>query len=906
MRLIERDAELDEAGDLLSRAAAGTGGAVLISGAMGCGKSELLTALAHRARKQGLLVLDAACSAAEWRSPGGVLNQLLRRTALPAAPDTAGVPPLLEQVGALTPYADPEADDEQVLHPAVTEALRRLVAWVLGTAEHTPVLLCVDDVHLADDISVHWLRQLLRHLRSARVALVLTECPPSRPVHPQLRAELMRQPHYRRLSLGPLTPEGSALVLAEHLGDAAAALAADAYAASGGNPLLLRALAEDNLGAATSPRHACELRLSCGEAYRDMVMSLLHRGAAPLLRFARVLGVLHGDLDDGVVLPGALVDAEPAEVARAEQALLATGLLDGGRLRGPAARQAVLDSLSAAERGELHRRAAELLYREGAAVTRVAAHLLACTVVEQPWAGTVLREAAERHLAGNRATEAHACLDAALRLCGDEAERVSLKALLASTAWVLNPSMSAPHLGDLAVALRDGRLPDRHALMLARYLLWHGRFDEAVDAVQRIVEREELSDPGWAVEVRATRELLSASYPVLVEPQGRGRRRPRRLDPQSREGLRPEEDPRVRGAASLSHTLAFGPDDSVASVAEEAMRAMRLGKNTQEWLMCAVAALAFSDKTEAAASWCDHWLEESRSRHVPLWVAEFSSLRAGIALREGRPVRARLLAEAALAQVPAESWGVCIGGPLANLVQAATDTGDLEAAAAYLEYSFPEGMFSSRFGLYFLQARGYYYLAAGRPYAALDDFMACGDLMMRWGFDHPTLVPWRAEAARAHIMLNDRARAFALAREQMDLVDLRPTRARGITLRTLAAASPPAARVALLSEAVEVLQTCGDRLQLAGALADLGHAHIESGRPGRARAPRESALRLAREAGAEPLERELIADLAGSGPAWGRDDRAAFALLSGAERRVAVLASRGHTNKEFSQKLVIT
>jgi DNA-binding NarL/FixJ family response regulator len=141
----------------------------------------------------------------------------------------------------------------------------------------------------------------------------------------------------------------------------------------------------------------------------------------------------------------------------------------------------------------------------------------------------------------------------------------------------------------------------------------------------------------------------------------------------------------------------------------------------------------------------------------------------------------------------------------------------------------------------------------------------------------------------------------------MDMVGMRPSRARGMTLRTLAAASPPAERVALLSEAVEVLHICGDRVQLAGALADLGRAHVETGRPGRARAPRETALRLAREAGAVPLRDDIEAELAGTRTAPEPEDTAAaLARLSGAERRVAVLAARGHTNKEISQKLVVT
>ncbi|MFC8449580.1 LuxR C-terminal-related transcriptional regulator [Kitasatospora sp. NPDC057223] len=872
MRLVERERELAELAELLAGCAAGRAGAATVGGGIGCGKTELLAAARAQAAEAGFLVLSATGSWAERGSQCGVLNQLLR---------SAGLEPL-----------DLPGPDE----------LNRCVDDLAEAAERSPVLVCVDDVEFTDSLSLHWLVRLLPRLRDTRIALLLAECTLAHPSHPQLHAELLRRPGYRRITLERLTPAGVTALLAEQLGEAAAAaLGERCHTVSGGNPLLVRALLEDQRPAA-APSAPGGPELAVGEAYGDTVLSCLHRGRPVLPRIAQALAVLDEDEDGGDLL-ARLVEETPDTVARAEHALRVAGLLDGRRLGHPVARRAVLAGLTTAERAGLHRRAAGLLYQEGAEVTRIARHLLGAAPepgLQDPggpqppaWAVAVLREAAERHLAGNRAKEARTCLDEALRICRDDGVRVTLRALLASAAWVLNPSISATHLGELAVALREGRLPDHHALMLAKYLLWHGRYDEAVDAIERLSGPQDGAAAGGGPELRAARELLSATYPGLVAAD----RRP---------GA--GTDPRVRGAAALSYVLAHGPDAGAVAEAESAMRAMRLGKSTQESLMCTVAALAFADRLEAAASWCDHWLEEAQARHVPLWEAEFASLRAGIALRQGDPARARRLAESALARVPAESWGVCIGGPLANLVQAATDTGDYDSAAGYLDVPVPDGMYASRFGLYFLHARGRYQLATGRPYAALDDFTACGELMRTWGFDQPTLVPWRSEAARAHLALGDSRRAHQLARQEVELAGRGASRARGAALRVLALSGRPAERAALLTEAVQILQACGDRLQTAGALADLGRAHAEAGRLTRARSVLASAGRLAEAVGAKPLARSLRADAhpAGAdGPAPARASPA-FAALSDAERRVAVLAARGLTNREISEKLTVT
>ncbi|MFD0430979.1 hypothetical protein ACFQ60_37895 [Streptomyces zhihengii] len=321
---------------------------------------------------------------------------------------------------------------------------------------------------------------------------------------------------------------------------------------------------------------------------------------------------------------------------------------------------------------------------------------------------------------------------------------------------------------------------------------------------------------------------------------------------------------------------------------------MRLGKHTQEWLMCAVAALSFADRPEAAARWCDHWLEEARARKVPLWAAEFASLRAGIALRQGDLSHARMLSEAALAQVPADSWGVCIGGPLANLVQAATAAGDFGAAAEYVAQPVPEGMYSSRFGLYYLHARGCYHLETGRPYAALDDFSRCGELMTEWGLDQPTLVPWRSSAARAHLALSDLRSARELAHQQLALAGERPP-GRAASRCGSARRSPRrAARTAAGGGRGDPPRLRRPLPARRGARRTLRRVRrVRPGRPGLA-ALKESE-RLRRECGVgRPAP--VVHGTAGVA----EPDGAAFALLSWAERRVVALAAHGRTNREIA------
>ncbi|MBL1100888.1 helix-turn-helix transcriptional regulator [Streptomyces coffeae] len=909
MRLVERDQELTVLTDMIVRSSRGEGQAALITGGIGCGKTALLAELATAAQEFGFQVLNAGGSLAERRTPGAVLGQLLRD--IPHDPaDRAALAALAGQsdheslgaagpVGSIVTRLGPSA-----LDPEESHALQRLCTVVEEQARRIPLMLCVDDVQFMDELSLHGILLMLRRLPTAPLALIMTECSLSRTADPRLHAALRRLPGHRPFTLGRLSTEGVAALLTTQFGSGPARLLAPGcHAVSGGNPLLVEALAEDGRHTANSPAP----RLDPGEAFLDAATGCLHRGWPALLHIAQALAVLHKD-SPGPQTVARLAEVEDAVLARGLRALDNAGLLADGRPRHTAVCDGALAGCTGEELAVLHRRAAELLYEEGAPAVGVARHLVAADRADAPWAVAELREAAERHLAAGRPALARPCLDTALRHCRDQGERLRLKALLAGAAWMLDPSMGARHLVELADALRDGRLPAQHAVMLAKYLLWHGRYDEAADAIERMTRRNGGSaDPLAAAEARATRELLSVTYPGLV-PHSIAEAGPSRHTAFA-------GDPRSRGAAALSDVLRHGPTPEPVAAAEGAMRVMRLGRNTHEWLTCAVSTLLFADRTEAAAYWCDHWLSEAHSRRVPLWIAEFSSLRAGIALRQGRPLDARRLAKVALAQVPAESWGVCIGGPLANLIQANTDLGAREAAAELLEVPLPEGLFSSRFGLYYLHARGSHFLAAGQPQAALDDFTNCGALMRGWGLDQPSLIPWRSGAARAHLALASTGRAHELAREQLVLAGEAFTRTRGISLRALAAASRPSQRGTLLRSAVAVLDESGDQLQLAGALVELGTADLRSGRVSSSDTLFGRAARLAEAcgfplpacrpgAGSAGVSGSAVSVPSIGAPAAVRGET--LELLSPAERRVVELASAGLTNKEISGQLNVT
>ncbi|MFB6888813.1 AAA family ATPase [Kitasatospora sp. NPDC056327] len=230
--LAEREEPLRTIADRAAAARLGTGHVLLLTGATGTGRTALLTEAARRAAADGTTVLRARCSAEETATPYAAARQLFDTGPAPVGPH--GHTPWGGAPG--TPAGtDPDAAE------ATLWSLLRLH----GT--HHPLLLAVDDVHLADEPSRRWLRQVARRIDRLPALLIATErrqatldTPPdrfTRSVPPDLATTLR---------LAPLSTPAAVRLAREHLGPGLpAGLAADCARASGGNPLLLTALLAD-------------------------------------------------------------------------------------------------------------------------------------------------------------------------------------------------------------------------------------------------------------------------------------------------------------------------------------------------------------------------------------------------------------------------------------------------------------------------------------------------------------------------------------------------------------------------------------------------------------------------------------------------------------------------------------
>ncbi|MET8865788.1 LuxR C-terminal-related transcriptional regulator [Nonomuraea sp. NPDC004580] len=147
---------------LLDGAREGGGGALVLAGGPGMGKTAVL-GLAAGLAGEAFLVLRASGVEAESRLPYAGLHGLLR----PVAQAAARLPPA--QVRALAPVLDPIPGAEGGL--ALPAAVLALLADLAGTR---PVLVCVDDVHLLDPASREVLAFVARRVAGEPVALVFT------------------------------------------------------------------------------------------------------------------------------------------------------------------------------------------------------------------------------------------------------------------------------------------------------------------------------------------------------------------------------------------------------------------------------------------------------------------------------------------------------------------------------------------------------------------------------------------------------------------------------------------------------------------------------------------------------------------------------------------------------------
>ncbi|RKN41184.1 helix-turn-helix transcriptional regulator [Streptomyces hoynatensis] len=415
--LLERSEELSVLRAAVRAAQESRGSTIVVGGQVGSGKSALLQSFAGLAADLGAVVLRASASPVERDYPYGVVRQLLEPLAASApeahrdwllgfaasaprqAPSrVAGPAQGHRPAGRGLPAALPEpAGDPGEEAAAAGRVARTVGAAVARVAQREPVVLLVDDLQWADEASLVCLTYLAARTEGGNLCLVASVPALQAGIEGASVRHLVRRAD-RVLTLRPLSQRAvRSLVMDTFREPPTDAFAAACRWMSGGNPLLLRAVLSDLMlnGHRPTDEAVDQVYAARPGTLRDRLFARIRVMPEPLTAVLRALACL-GDLAPELAGPLAGLDAVGYEESCA--ALRALGLL-GGRSTPELVHPVVLDAVeratSAAEADALHLAAARLLYRAGYPAHTAGEHLLALPARHDEWAVGVLRAAAD-------------------------------------------------------------------------------------------------------------------------------------------------------------------------------------------------------------------------------------------------------------------------------------------------------------------------------------------------------------------------------------------------------------------------------------------------------------------------------------------------------------------------------
>jgi len=409
--LVGRERELAALSALIDAAGRGCGGSLVVVGTPGMGRSRLLQSVEELARATGMGVWTARAHGSEQAIDGAVVSRLTG--------DTATAPP--------TDFADA----------------------VAAHAETQPLVVVVDDVHLADDASLLALSYAARRAGAWRAAIVMTAVSGA----PALDGPLGGLPVLR---LPPLTNDAAAALVIQRAAVTEAVASSLAHIA-GGCPLAVLELAgrlspDQRDGRAPLPalpepgdalRRSFALALDAlPAATRRALCVAAAEPTGDVVAVGRALSRLGDDL-------AALEPAEESGVVR----------VDGTRITfdHPVRRLVAYHSLAAPSRRTAHR-ALALALDDPRDAERRAQHLVAGTAGPDATVAADL-ELVAHHLetAGRRDAAVEAWLHAArLSATGEDERRRRHEAARLASARTVTLSVLSPAERRVAEAVGRG------------------------------------------------------------------------------------------------------------------------------------------------------------------------------------------------------------------------------------------------------------------------------------------------------------------------------------------------------------------------------------------------------------------------------------------------------------------
>ena len=468
---VGRARELGELERALGATRAGTGGAVLVAGDAGIGKTRLASELARRARDAGFeVLLGRSIDLVGTELPYQPFAEALRALGKPW------------RAGRPTPGSQLRVFEETL-------------ALLTERAASAPVLLVLEDLHWADTSTLDLVVFLAYNLGDRPVLLLATyraDEPASASRARRLADGVRRSGSALTLELRPLERGELAKLLAAHAGHSLPETLTDAIAArSEGNPFFAEELMASGGQSVELPRGLRDLLLQRVARLDHPTQDVLRLAAAagrevryPLLRAAVELpdGTLRDSLR-AAVEGGVLVAQSDTGSFRFRHALLA---------------EAIYATILPGEREELHARLAEELARSGAArAAELAPHWAAAGRPTEAFLASVHAACQSEAVFGLAEALAHVeraltlweiVPNAAQLVKADLAELCSWTARLASH---VGAASRAIELARQAIELVGAEDPHRAALLhvsLGEYLYEVGRNDAGLAALERAVE----------------------------------------------------------------------------------------------------------------------------------------------------------------------------------------------------------------------------------------------------------------------------------------------------------------------------------------------------------------------------------------------------------------------------------
>ncbi|MFD3824844.1 AAA family ATPase [Streptomyces sp. NPDC058625] len=852
---LERDREQAVLSAVTGELRAGRPAVVTVTGEPGAGQNELLRWAAQHAAERGLRVLTARATPAEQDLRYGAVSQLL-----------AGHESFADHLPHL--FLDQG-------RPGRFPGLTRL----LTVARDRPILLTVEDVHRLDSDSLRWLEALVRRLPRAPLALITSSIRTADIGLDWFAGNpLTGSATTVELALPGLTHAGTGSAVRTVCGTLGDRSFLDALAdATGGNPTAVRDTLHRFTRAGHTPDadHVDHVRAIAADVIGEHAASALGGLRDPVaLDVLRALAVCDELLDFPLVL--ALAGPGAVSEDRLRAALLDSGLVavrDGRfRVRGPVVRARIIEEMPAAERADLHARAAELAHRAAADDQGIGDLLLSARPVGVPWAADTLCRAAAAALRAGRRDRAAAYFSRALDEPLSAQDRLRVLLQLAGTELVIAPVAAGRRIvgilrepGEAAAAFRS-RAGDLFLLSgdtdTARRALAGALTDSGPDG-----RRGTPSDPRAAETAAARHEELTALFRVAQSLH----RTPAEIAvPPVPELPRTSRNPAVNGVHAWETAVRGVDCEETRRLARAALIPDPSGRPslTVPRLLACRTLLLTEDGDEAENHLCALLAEAHRERNS-VAVGRVLALRAELHLRHGRPdFAARDLAAADL-ELPPDSRHP-LSYPYWTALGVVTDlaNGRPDRARAAAERPVPPPAEESLNGAQLLFARGLLANADDDPHRARALFRACGRWLLQYGCTNPAVLPWRSRTAEAAHALGDAAQARRLAREELELAQ-----------RWGAPGSIDAARLclALISEE-------------------------DRGRPDRATAPAPptggTVSTTAHGVAVPPPPRPTGTRSGALPPVW--------RILSQGEQAAAALAARGLANRDIAAALSVT